>query len=229
MKYLKLSLKYTFKSILFLIAFILLYLLLAWLLPKIKVNSDYKPQEKGIEIFVASNGVHTDFVVPTKHDLKDWRKDFNPNEFESVDTTFEYVSLGWGDKGFFLNTPTWSDLKFSTAFKAAFFMSSTAMHVTYKKRKPLETESCKKLILTEEQYIKLIAYISSSFKKEKETIALINHPGYNEFDNFYEADGTYSFLKTCNVWTGNGLQHIGVKVGCWTPLENGVMESVFED
>jgi hypothetical protein len=90
MKYLKLSLKYTLKSILFLIAFILLYLIFAWLLPKIKVNSNYKPQEKGVEIFIASNGVHTDFVVPTKHDLKDWRKDFNPNEFESVDTTFEY-------------------------------------------------------------------------------------------------------------------------------------------
>jgi len=229
MKYLKLSLKYTLKSILFLIALILIYLLLAWLLPKIKVNSDYEPQEKGIEIFIASNGVHTDFVVPTKHYLKDWRNDFKPNEFESVDTTFEYVSLGWGDKGFFLNTPTWGDLKFSTAFKAAFFMSSTAMHVTYKKRKPLETTSCKKLILTEEQYSKLIAYISSSFKKEKEAITLINHPGYNEFDNFYEADGTYSFLKTCNVWTGNGLQHIGIRVGYWTPLESGVMESVFED
>ena len=229
MKYLKLSLKYTLKSIMFLIAFILLYLLLAWLLPKIKVNTNYKPAEKGIEVFVASNGIHTDFVVPTKHDLKDWRKDFNPNEFESVDTTFEYVSLGWGDKGFFLNTPTWSDLKFSTAFKAAFFMSSTAMHVTYKKRKPLETKSCKKLILTEEQYNKLIDYISSSFKKEKESIELIHHPGYNEFDNFYEAAGTYSFIKTCNVWTGNGLQHIGIKVGYWTPLESGVMESVFED
>jgi uncharacterized protein (TIGR02117 family) len=222
---LKRSIKIILKTLLGFVVFILLYLLFAWLLPKIKLNSDYKPAQQGIEVFVSSNGVHTDFVVPTNTPLKDWRNDFLPNTFESVDTTYEYVSLGWGDKGFFLNTPTWADLKFSTAFKAAFFMSSTAMHVTYKKHKPKEGASCKKLLLTEAEYKKLIAYVYSSFQLKDNTVQLINHPGYNEFDNFYEANGTYSFLKTCNVWTGQGLNEIGAKVGCWTPFESALMNN----
>ena len=112
--------------------------------------------------------------MPTKHPLKDWRNHFIPSTFEKVDSTFEYVSVGWGDKGFYLETPTWDDLKFSTAFKAAFFMSSTAMHVTYKKQTPVECATCKKLILTEEQYKKLIIYIYSSFQKKNESLILIH-------------------------------------------------------
>ncbi len=202
------------------------YLLCAWLLPKIKVNREFRSAESGIEVFVKSNGVHTDIVVPAKHKQKNWTRDFIPESFEEVDSTFQYISIGWGDKGFYLNTPTWADLKFSTAFKAAFFMSSTAMHITYLKRQPRECDKCKKLVLSEEQYGRLINFISSSFALNEKGIQRIEHPGYNEYDNFYEAKGTYSFIKTCNVWTCDALKASGVKVGCWTPLESGLLESV---
>lgn len=214
------------RSILFLFLFIALYLLCVWLFPKIKVNTDYSPSKTGTEVYVSSNGMHTDFIVPVQHSLKNWLIDFPPNSFESVDSTFQYVSIGWGDKGFFLNTPTWADLKFSTAFKAAFGLSSTAMHVTYIKHKPTETEMCKKIILNAGEYQKLINYITSSFQVKNQSLQLIKHPGYDEYDNFYEANGTYSFINTCNVWTGDGLRSIGVEIGLWTPLEGGIMNSL---
>ena len=44
-----------------------------------------------------------------------------------------FVGLGWGDKGFYLETPTWADLKTSTALKAVSGYNTTAMHVTFYK------------------------------------------------------------------------------------------------
>jgi hypothetical protein len=44
------------------------------------------------------------------------------------------------------------------------------------------------------------------------------HYGHN--DAFFQANGHYSLLQTCNTWTGAGLRAAGVKVSRWTPLPN---------
>ena len=36
---------------------------------------------------------------------------------------------------------------------------------------------------------------------------------------FYEATGTHSFLKTCNVWTGNVRNNVGIKISYRTPFD----------
>src|SRR5690349_18008840 len=128
---LKTILRLTLKIFLYLLGFIALYALAAFLMPYVKVNRDYVQAKEGITIYVESNGVHTDFVLPVKQAQKDWSLMFPYKDFEAVDSSYSYVSVGWGDKGFFLNTPTWADLTFSTAFKAATGLSSTAMHITY--------------------------------------------------------------------------------------------------
>jgi hypothetical protein len=105
----------------------------AFALPYLKVNSDRKPVKDGIEIFVKSNGVHTDFVLPSENKIMSWKALFPARTFEKVDSSSQWLAFGWGDKGFFLDTPTWAELKFSTAFKAAFWLGSSAMHLTYQK------------------------------------------------------------------------------------------------
>ena len=42
-----------------------------------------------------------------------------------------YISIGWGDKGFYLDTPTWAELKLSTALIAGFGLGNAALHITY--------------------------------------------------------------------------------------------------
>lgn len=50
----------------------------------------------------------------------DWSQKIPFSQTKGKSTDFNYIAFGWGDKGFYLDTPTWADLKFSTAFKAAF-------------------------------------------------------------------------------------------------------------
>ncbi len=220
---LKTFFRYIFRILLGFIAFVLLYLLFAWLLPFWKVNSSFANASKGVEIYIQSNGVHTDIVMPVKSEEINWDEMLPYSDFKNVTADYKYVALGWGDKGFFIDTPTWDDLTFSTAFKAAFGLGTTAMHVTYKYNTPKLTESCRKLTITKEQYQKLISTILESFELKAGIPIWINHSGYTQQDCFYEANGTYSMFKTCNVWTGKTLQAAEIKIGVWTPLESGIV------
>lgn len=225
MKYaLKKTFLYIFGFTFSIIAFLSVYLFMSWFLPYLKLTAVCEPPEKGIEIFIQSNGVHTDFVLPVRTELLNWNKLVLPSDFELADSSYQYISFGWGDKGFFLNTPTWADLKFSTAFKAAFGLSSTAMHVAYKRNKPNAGELTRKLVISEKQYARLVFYILSSFQAAKGKLILIDHAGYTLHDRFYEGIGTYTMFTTCNVWTGNGLRFIGGNIGAWTPFHKGVID-----
>ena len=214
------------RSILGFICFIVFYLCMAWLLPYLKTNTSFVSPVNGVELFVHSNGVHTDFILPVKNEQMNWSELLPYSDFEMVDDSYKYISMGWGDKGFYINTPTWADLKFSTAFKAAFGLSSTAMHVTYQHYKPGVDQMTKRMVISNEQYKLLVQYICSSFQMKERRPVVIIHPGYSYQDRFYEANGRYSMLRTCNVWTGDGLRFIGVKIGVWTPFQNGIISQL---
>jgi len=46
--------------------------------------------------------------------------------------------------------------------------------------------------------------------------------GYRDDDLFYQANGSYSFIQTCNTWLGTGLRQAGIKISYWTPLDTFV-------
>jgi len=218
MRYLRKTLIWIVKLIVLFVSVILLYLFLAIVLTIIPANHAKQPMQ-GIQIFIRTNGVHTDFVLPANRPEIDWLRYIKTEDFKGVRAP-KYITFGWGDKGFYIETPEWSDLKASTAFKALFFLSTTAMHVSYLESKPEVDKDCKSLILKPEQYKKLITYIISSFRMDKGgEVILIPGKGYDAYDNFYEANGTYSFIKTCNTWLNSGLKYIGVKTATWAPFD----------
>jgi uncharacterized protein (TIGR02117 family) len=219
-KYFLLSWKIISRTILGILLFISTYFIAAGVCSYIPVNTDYVPVVDGIKIAVISNGIHADIAVPAKNEIWDWTKIFSYNNVKYADSTFHYLSFGWGDKGFFIQTPTWADLKTGTALKAMFWMSTSAMHVTWRKEVPVNGFRCKVLTITKEKYIELCHYIEETFENGKDNFPeYIQAKSYNDHDAFYETKGTYNLFKTCNVWTGNGLKIAGVRVAIWTPFE----------
>lgn len=204
-------LKFIGKIVLGFVTFILLYLLSAWILSGISVEEKPNGIDE-ISMYILSNGVHTDLVMPTKSELIDWSQKIKFEHSRTADSTYKYVAMGWGDKGFYLETPTWGDLKTSTAFKAATGLSTTAMHVTYHKDMMI-SETCKLIKISKEEYAQLIYYIHSSFEQDKEGnyFKIDTDANYGDTDAFYEANGSYSMLTTCNTWANNGLKASGQK------------------
>jgi uncharacterized protein (TIGR02117 family) len=202
----------------------MLYLLLAFILGLTPVNRNFKEPAEGIDIFVRTNRVHTDIVVPTRTAHKNWHNEMLPADFGRVDTTFQYIAFGWGDKGFYIHTPNWSDLTFSTAVKALFLPSPTAMHVDYIRRKPESNLYYERIRITEDQYIQLINFIEEYFERDESgNPILIEGANYDHLDNFYEAKGSYHVFNTSNDWTRRALTTIKVRTALWSPFDRAVM------
>jgi uncharacterized protein (TIGR02117 family) len=212
----------TLRLLLWIIAFVAVYILAAFLIPKISVGPDNDSESQDVTIYILTNGVHTDIVVPCRNALYDWTADIPFQDTKSNDSTANYLAIGWGDKGFYLETPTWADLKASTAVKAAFGLSATALHTTYY-TKIQESESCRKISISKENYQKLVAYINASFDKQNGRPELVaSEVRYGQTDAFYQATGSYSLFTTCNTWANNALKSCGQKACLWTPFDTGI-------
>jgi uncharacterized protein (TIGR02117 family) len=223
MQYLKRSLKFILIFINILVIAIGIYLFSSIVFTLLPVNTGFKEPDQGILIFISSNGVHTDVIVPVKTSEKDWTEKINPSDFETVSNNFQYLAFGWGDRGFYLNTPTWADLKASTAFNALFLGGTTVMHVSCIRGTPVDNKYTRSIRLSSQQYQDLVSYIENSFQTDASgSLLLIKGYHYSTIDNFYEAKGSYFFFRTCNNWTNSALKHAGVKTAFWAPFDESV-------
>jgi len=219
MKKIKEVFKIIYRSIVYLVIGVLLYLFFAVLLAIIPVNSEFIESDGGTEIFISTNGVHTNIILPAKTNAIKW------NDFLEIKENYEYFAFGWGDKEFYLNTPSWDDLKISTAFKAAFLPTQTIMQVYSYNSKPKESERVIKIILNDKQFLKICNYVAQSFKQNgKNQIVKVSPSNKYSFkEKFYLANGTYSIFNTCNNWVNTGLKQAGVKNALWAPFDKSVM------
>ncbi|WP_374172308.1 TIGR02117 family protein [Flavobacterium tructae] len=219
---LKKSFKFLGWTLFGIFTFLALYVTAVLLISRITVNStiDKIDEQNAIPIYILSNGVHTDIVVPIVTEVKDWRKEIQFDQTESNDTLAKFVAFGWGDKGFYLDTPEWSDLKASTALKAIFGVSSSAMHTTFFKQLR-EGEDCKRILVSKENYQKLVNYISGSFNNPENPEWIEGH-SYGKKDAFYEAKGSYSLFYTCNTWANCALKAANQKASLWTIYDKGI-------
>jgi uncharacterized protein (TIGR02117 family) len=215
-------LKFILKFFLAIIGLLLVYGISSFVLSIIPVNKNQSDYAKEYTIYIKSNGVHTDLVLPIKTDLKDWSEKIKYENIKSKDSTHHYLAFGWGDKGFYLDTPEWSDLKFSTAFNAAFNLGTSAMHTTFYKQIQ-ENENCVKIEISKEQYQKLIAFIEASFQYDTNgNPFFIDATTYGKNDSFYEAQRTYNLFYTCNTWANQALKKSNMKAAIWTPADKGI-------
>lgn len=203
---------------------VFIYQVFIFLLGIIPANKDFTNAENGIEIYVGTNGVHTDLVLPVENEIIDWREKVPLKDFPEVDNSFKYISMGWGDKGFYIQTPTWADLTASTAFNALFLASPAAMHITYRRNAPMNNELYVGLRISEKEYKKIVNFVTPYFQTNQHgEIILIPDAGYNIYDNFYEAHGKYHMVNTSNNWTNTCLKNAGIRAALWSPLDQPIL------
>jgi uncharacterized protein (TIGR02117 family) len=204
------------KVLLWLFLFLGIYLGLSFLLSYLPVNQEQKKNTARLNhLYAYSNGVHLDLVFPL---------DLVPASLlEQLphDKRSQLLAFGWGDKGFYLDTPTWAELRPSVAIRAMLLPSPTAMHVT---EHTTVGKGWSQLPLTDQQLSELWAYVQASFRtNDAGKVMELVGKGYTSHDRFYEAHGNYSLFKTCNTWVNIILRRIGVKTAVWTPMDKGVL------
>jgi len=219
----RLALRWLLRGLVATFTFAALYLLAIWVLGAIPVHRGWRPPTRGVEIMISSNGIHTDFYLPTKTAQQDWST-FAP--LQHVSTRREvapFVLIGWGDRGFFLDTPTWDDLSVGTALSAVFLPTPSVMHVYYRHWLPQADEQTVRLLLREEEYAQLVAYIERSFRRGDDgRPVMIRDRQYSSSDVFYEGVGSYHLFYTCNNWANGALDAAGVTTPLWSPFDGAI-------
>ena len=202
----------------------LAYLLAALVLGAVPANVAFHQPAQGITIFVQSNGVHTWIVMPKLNQEMDWRPYAQPSHLRDPRWgNADHVAIGYGNREFYLNTPTWGDLSPRTAALALFGSGPTLLHVEHV-HQPRPDPYRRPIRITPDQYRRLAGFIQARFRLDPggRPVPVLGR-GYSGNDMFYEANGGYSFVMTCNEWTGRALRAAGVRTGLWTPFEQSIM------
>ena len=197
------------------------FLLFAWIGSSVPRNGDWSQTETGVEIMIETNGIHTGIVMPLVTAQKDWRGAFPSSDLGDPHRPYTHVSVSWGEREVFLNTPTWADLSLRTALRAA-TGGKGLLHAAHYVR-PAPAADIRPLRISEVEYARLVAEIERQVRPVGEREI---HAGYAGYDVFYAAPGTYHLGKTCNQWTSDTLAAAGIETGWWTPLPGGVMKWV---
>ncbi len=203
---------------------VFLYLLAAVIGSLIPVSPETSSiaQEEAVLIYLKTNGVHTDLVMPLQNAYVDWTQTIDASHARNASNA-QWFSVGWGDKKFYIETPEWSDLTVSTAVGSTFGFHETAMHVVFY---PLVLPSKRKraLYLSPQQYQRLHSWILDWFELDsnRQVIPISTGNSYGPNDVFYEAKGWYHLFHTCNTWTNKALKVSGQRAAWWTPFDKGI-------
>lgn len=173
-------------------------------------NAGWREPARGITVRVEDSGVHTTLVLPRRAAGVDWGEDFPPTDLADPRMAAHgYVAISWGERGFFLKTPTWWDVRPGTVLRAALGSGATLLHVEHV---PEAAEGARAVRLRPAEYRRLAAFI----RRVRAGGGAL--PGYGANDAFYPARGRDDARRTCNAWTGDALAAAGVRTGWWTPF-----------
>jgi hypothetical protein len=177
------------------------YYMCCLVLPLIHVNNEYLYKNKGVLIFVAGDGLHSEIIVPVQNEVTNWQTSFNKTNRR------------------------WDDMNYLSAFAQLCGFGKSIIHVSYENEYPFNRNFIRKIHIGTEQYARLTDFIKGSFVQNNgELLTPLSVSGNYKKEVIYEAQKEFSFFHTCNTWTNNALKSIGFKTGRWTALEGGIRE-----
>jgi uncharacterized protein (TIGR02117 family) len=198
------------------------YSFAGWIGSALPRNAGWHEPERGVEIFVETNGVHTAIVMPLATPQKDWQAEFPASDVAVPNGHYTHISVSWGEREVFLHTPTWANLSPITVLRIVLTGGQGVLHVAHYVR-PAPDATMRPLRLSEAGYTRLVRRIELEIPPQAGRRI---YRGYGRDDVFYDGLGHYTVFRTCNQWTSDMLAAAGVRTGQWTPFAGGVMKWV---
>lgn len=197
-----------------------IYLAAALIGSIVPVNASWDEAHEGTTILIADNGIHADIIMPVDAQGLDWAPLLPKKDFAAPPPEPAWIAFGSGERHVYLNTPSWWDLTPRTIF-AALTGGKRVIHAEYVAS---PYYAVRQIRLRPEEYRRLWAAIRASFVLDGQgRPRRIDHPGYGDADAFYQANGSASAIRTCNVEVAHWLRLAGVKTSLWSPFIPGVI------
>jgi uncharacterized protein (TIGR02117 family) len=156
------------------------------------------PSEHTHTIYISNIGWHTGIVFPPQsHALK---KIPEVTRYPAD----HYIEFGWGDRRYYRST----NPGFFDAARAGLFPSRSVIQISSFPEHPQRLFKDLEVIplhMKPDSYETLVSFISSSFKRNDDSIVDSIGYGHYQNSNFYPAEGRFWFMNTCNTWISKAL------------------------
>ncbi|PXA83036.1 TIGR02117 family protein [Caulobacter sp. D4A] len=168
-------------------------------------------------ILVLSNPIHTDIAIPLSKDTRAAFAFLGRAGVPVTDPRAEWLVIGWGGRAFYLETPTWGDLKPLPVFRAL-TIDRSVMHVDVAGGIDENHPTVMPFDLGATEFQRLSDFIQTSFVRQADEVAVVPDAAYGDSDRFFEAHGYFNAFAGCNTWTAAALRAAGLRTGLWNPL-----------
>ncbi|MDH4442014.1 MAG: TIGR02117 family protein [Rhizobium sp.] len=199
------------------LAAIVLALVLGSVIPRSGLVDSSAASTETREILLLSNPIHTDIALPLDDEVRAAFADLIPSGLPIGMPGVDYLVFGWGGRSFYIETPTWGDLKPLPVLRAL-TVDRSVMHVEVAGPIDRGHPAVRVLTVSAEGRRQMIAGIRDSFEREDGLPVVIAGAAYGADDAFFEARGAFNALAGCNTWTAAMLRRGGLTTGWWTPL-----------
>ena len=204
------------RRLFYLVSLLALLIAVGMLLPRpLFAERSKDPAEH--RILVLSNPIHTDIAIPLDGDIL---ARFAPLVRAGIRADLpgaRFLIFGWGSRAFYIETPTWADLK-PGPLLSALTLDESVMHVSVAGALDEAGVTVRSFALADAEFERLLAFIETSFAAGLDGPIAIEEASYGEFDVFFEAKGRFTALLGCNTWTAAALRQAGLRTGWWNPL-----------
>jgi uncharacterized protein (TIGR02117 family) len=185
-----------------------------------------KQNDCSVTIYVSNvNNFHAELILPVSNEAFDWRQQIDLQQLGVDADSYRYLSFGWGDRHFFMN----ASFDPITIFDVLFVPGPSVMHVwghTTPKLQLGKAFELKQIKISQQEYLQLTKFISSSFQRSADRQVSYIKPGFYKNSGFYEAIGNYSLFRTCNNWTAEALRVADINTPQWAALAPAVTKQL---
>lgn len=185
------------------------------IVPNPFVQSDDAPHTR--RIYVVSNPIHTDIAVPIDAETLAAFPFLAEAGLPITHPNARWLLFGWGARSFYLETPSFADIKPGPTLKAL-TLDSSVMHVDVLAPLPEADPAVMAIDITDGGYARLLSAISTSFTRADGRVLPIYDYVLGSSDRFFEGEGSFTAVLGCNTWTARMLRSAGLTTGLWTPL-----------
>jgi uncharacterized protein (TIGR02117 family) len=179
--------------------------------------------EKSVEVLVITNPIHTDIAIPADSETLQAFHFLGESGLPMDAPGLRWLVFGWGGRAFYLETPTWAELKLVPAVKAL-TIDRSVLHAELAGEIDRSLPNVKSIRVSEAEFSNLFQAILDSFDPQEP--GAIEGVGYGPNDRFFEADGSFNVLFSCNTWAAKVLRAGGVQTGWWNPLPQSLGLSI---
>jgi len=166
------------------------------------------------KVYVVSHGWHAGLVVPAD------QINLAVPELKARFGDVAYYEIGWGDKGFY-----WSkEITTGLTLQAMFWSEGAIIHVVAVPYSPTEYFSQSDVLdtcLTGQEAGSLRTFVANSFAHDSAGHITQLANGIYGNSQFYDGEGRYYLLNTCNKWTAKGLKSAGLGISPMFKLTSG--------